>query len=225
MKWLPAFLRKLHDRVKAVLNLARGRGYSAEVFDMLYFLRTDPWKYRTSELEQGKYRKMLSLLPQETFAQAIELGCSEGVFTEMLAPRTTSLRAVDFAPTAVARATRLLRSSRHVSVGQLDIKHTEPGGEYDLIVASEVLYYMGGHDQIRAVGRRVLGWMAPGGHLLLCHMRTQTDEDEGFSKPRWTPRHPGAFTINGIFDRFPELLGKASYDHPLYSIRLYQRVD
>lgn len=223
MKSFSAILTKLWRRICAIANLARGRGLSAEIFDLLYLVRPDPWRYRTSKLERGKYDKILSVLPQRRFGKSLELGCSEGIFTQMLAPQTATLTAVDFSPTALQRAAARLKGSTHVDFLNLDLKLQDPGSEYDLIVASEVLYYLGDVPQIRAVGRRMLSWLNPSGYLVLCHMRTQTDEAEGFPKPRFVPSHPGAFTVHGLFDEFPELTRLSQYDHPLYRVSVYQR--
>jgi trans-aconitate methyltransferase len=209
--------------VRAVYNLARGRGFSEEIFDLLYTIKPDPWRYRTSRLERGKYQDLLDLLPAGEWARALEIGCSEGVFTEMLAGRVHSLQAVDFSPTALFRARQALAAVPNVELRHMNIREEDPGGSYDLIVASEVLYYMGDVEQIRALGRRMMDWLKPGGHLLLCHMRSRFDDIEGFPVPRFTPSHPGAHTVHGIFDEFPQLSRLAELVKPLYKVSLYQR--
>lgn len=215
-------LKLLGRRVRAVFNLALGRGLSQEIFDLLYTVKEDPWQYRTSVLERGKYTDLLTVLPQLPWHRALEVGCSEGLFTRMLADRVECLKAIDFSPKALARAQQKLVGLDHVQLEQLNIRDQEPGGTFDLIVASEVLYYMGDVHQIRALGRRMLSWLKPGGHLLLCHMRSQSDESQGIPVSRWTPVHPGAFTVHAIFDEFPELVSVSELQQPLYKISLYR---
>ena len=60
-------------------------------------------------------------LPERT-GRTLELGCSVGVFTAMLAPRASHLVAVDFSPTALERARRRVESFDHVEVRQATIR-------------------------------------------------------------------------------------------------------
>lgn len=209
-------------RGRSVVRLALGRGLSADLFDLYYVVKKDPWNYRTCELEQRKYRDILSVLPNRALERVLEIGCAEGEFTRMLAPRVGSLLALDSSPTALGRARKLGLDS--VDFRELNIARENPGGQFDLIIASEVLYYLGTREEIQAVAQRMLGWLKPGGHLLLCHMRSQSDEDGGFARPRWTPTHPGATTIHGIFDAFEQLQQIQEITDPLYRITLYGAV-
>ncbi len=214
---------RLGKWVWAVFQLFRGRGISADLLDLNYYLRRDPWSYQTSELEQGKYRDILSLLPNATDA-TLEVGCAEGVFTQMLSSKVNSLMAVDSSPIALDRARKALVGHPSVEFQQLDISHGSPGSEFDLIVASEILYYLGDAAEISRVGQRMLEWLKPQGYLLLCHMRSQSDEAGGFPVPRWTPRHPGAFTVHGIFDGFEGLERLSELHRPLYRVTLYRKI-
>lgn len=215
---LSRFLR----RGRSVIRLAMGKGLSADLFDLYYVVKKDPWNYRSSELEQRKYRDILSVLPSGSLERVLEIGCAEGEFTRMLAPRVGSLLALDSSPTALGRARKLDLPS--VDFRELNISREDPAGHFDLIIASEVLYYLGSREEIQAVAQRMLGWLKPGGHLLLCHMRSQSDEDGGFARPRWTPTHPGATTIHGIFDDFEQLRRIREITDPLYRITLYGAV-
>lgn len=206
----------------AVFHLFRGRGITPDLFDLNYFLRKDPWNYRRSDLEQGKYQDILSLLPPRPIAEALEVGCAEGVFTKMLSASVETLTGIDSSPTALGRARRALTGIPRVDLQQMDIGQQNPNGRFDLIVASEVLYYLGSNEQIAGVGQRMLDWLNPGGYLLLCHMRTQVDEEGGFPVPRWTPKHPGASTVHGIFDGFARLERLNEIVHPLYRVSLYR---
>ena len=215
-------MRRFLRRGRSVVRLALGKGLSADLFDLYYVVKKDPWNYRTSELEQRKYRDILSVLPAGPLQRVLEIGCAEGEFTQMLAPRVSSLLALDSSPTALGRARKLNLPS--VDFREVNIAREDPGGLFDLVIASEVLYYLGTVEEIQAVAQRMLTWLKPGGHLLLCHMRSQSDEDGGFAKPRWTPTHPGANTIHGIFDGFAQLKRLQEITDPLYRITLYGAV-
>jgi len=217
-------MKKLLRRIVAVFNLARGRGLSPEIFDLLYSVKKDPWNYRSSDYEQSKYQDTLSMLPDGLIGDALEVGCAEGVFTQMLAPRVTNLTGLDVSSTALERAGKALTGTPNVTFSCLNIADENPKGKYNLIVVSEVLYYMGSNANIGAVAARIVEWLHPNGHLILCHLRSQVDEAEGHPVPRFGPSHPGAATVHGIFDGLPSLQRRSQLDRPFYRVSLYQRV-
>ena len=51
-------------------------------FAQIYADSSDPWQYEKRWYEVRKRAICLSLLPYPHFAKAIELGCSNGVFSE-----------------------------------------------------------------------------------------------------------------------------------------------
>jgi SAM-dependent methyltransferase len=129
-----------------------------EHFERLARESEDPWEYATSDYEQRKYRRTL------------ELGCSIGVFTAMLAPRASCLLATDFSPTALERARRRLRDSHNVQVLRRRLPEEMPEGPFDTIVCAEILYYWSA-DLVRVGLRRMEAALAPGGTLVAVHWR------------------------------------------------------
>ncbi|HVW45490.1 MAG TPA: SAM-dependent methyltransferase [Solirubrobacterales bacterium] len=142
-----------------------------EHFERLARESEDPWDYETSAYEQEKYRRTLTYLPDET-GRTLELGCSIGVFTAMLAPRASRLVAVDFSPTALARARGRLARARAENVEFLERRLPEgtPDGPFDTIVCAEVLYYWS-PDLVVEGMHRIEAALAPGGTLLAVHWR------------------------------------------------------
>jgi cyclopropane fatty-acyl-phospholipid synthase-like methyltransferase len=140
-----------------------------EHFERLATESADPWDYETSAYEQAKYRRTLAALPRRT-GRTLELGCSVGVFTAMLAPRCESLLAVDFSPTALAHARRRLVGTENVELAERHLPEQMPPGPFETIVCAEVLYYWS-----PALVREGLTMMeralAPGGTLLAVHWR------------------------------------------------------
>src|SRR5262245_35262873 len=104
------------------------------------FASPDPWSYEDL-YERTKRGHALEALPQERFGRALEIGCAEGHFTEALAPRVGHLVAVDISSVALARAKVRCRHLSNVEFLELDAFRELPGGGYELIVCSEVLYY------------------------------------------------------------------------------------
>jgi SAM-dependent methyltransferase len=140
-----------------------------EHFERLARESADPWDYETSDYEQRKYRRTLEYLPERT-GRTLELGCSIGVFTAMLAPRCERLLAVDFSPTALARARRRLDGADQVELRRCRLPEEMPSGPFDTIVCAEILYYWSAA-LVREGLRRIEAELAPGGTLLAVHWR------------------------------------------------------
>jgi predicted TPR repeat methyltransferase len=144
-----------------------------EYFERLYAESGDPWDFETSEYEQNKYTRTLAVLGERTFRRALEAGASIGVFTEMLAKRCEELLAVDVSVRAVAAARRRLSGLGHVRVERRTLPEEMPDGPFDLIVASEVLYYFP-REEMLAILQGFERELARGGTLLAVHWRRET---------------------------------------------------
>ena len=145
-----------------------------EYFEDLYAKSTDPWSFETSEYERLKYAGTLEALGDRRFGRALEVGASIGVFTAMLAPFCDELLAVDTSARAVTLARERLAGSAHVRVEQRTLPEEMPQGPFDLIVASEVLYYLTEDLVLETLGLFEEA-LAPGGCLLAVHWRKQTE--------------------------------------------------
>jgi len=144
-----------------------------EYFEGLYAESGDPWDFETSEYERNKYGRTLEVLGERRFERALEVGASIGVFTEMLADRCDELLAVDVSERAVAAARERLACRRHVRIERRTLPEEMPEGPFDLIVASEVLYYFT-REVMLATLRAFEREMTPGGALLAVHWRRET---------------------------------------------------
>jgi predicted TPR repeat methyltransferase len=143
-------------------------------FDRLYQGDPDPWRFATSGYEREKYAATLAALPRERFARGFEVGCSIGVLTRQLAARCDALVAVDVAEAPLAQARERCAGLEHVRIERMAVPGEWPGGRFDLVLFSEVLYYLG-FDGITEAARRTLGCLDPGGALLLVNWRGPTD--------------------------------------------------
>ena len=144
-----------------------------EYFDELYARSRDPWGFETSEYERNKYERTLSVLAQRRYRRALEVGCSIGVFTAMLTPQCDELLAVDVSEAALTVARQRLADFPNVRLELRSMPEETPQGPFDLVVASEVMYYWPEDVMLSALGRfeEVL---APGGSLLAVHWRKET---------------------------------------------------
>ncbi|MFC7609312.1 SAM-dependent methyltransferase [Teichococcus aestuarii] len=59
----------------------------AAYFEALYAADPDPWRFRDSAYEAGKYAATLAALERPRYGRVLEVGCSIGVLTKQLAGR------------------------------------------------------------------------------------------------------------------------------------------
>jgi SAM-dependent methyltransferase len=111
-------------------------------FEAQYLADPDPWQYRCSAYEQAKYAATLAACGPGPFESALELGGSIGVFSARLAPRCRQLITIDYSPTAVRHARAALMEHRQARALLGAIPEDLPEGSFDLVVASETLYYL-----------------------------------------------------------------------------------
>jgi len=144
-------------------------------FEARYRADPDPWGYTTSTYERDKYAATLAACGPGPFAHALELGASIGVFSAALAPRCRRLTTIDAAPTAVELSRRRLTNAPGVEIMEASIPAGIPDGPYDLVVASEILYYLTA-DELEATLDRIGGQTQPGSRLVAVHWRPAGSE-------------------------------------------------
>lgn len=142
---------------------------SPDYFDQLYAKDADPWRLATTEYELRKYRSTVAAVPGRP-RRAFEPGCSIGVLTGLLAARCDALVAWDLSAEAVRSARTHLAAHPHVRVDVGRVPADWPDGRLDLVVLSELLYYLSDEERSRTVelARSSLG---SGGYLLAVHWR------------------------------------------------------
>jgi SAM-dependent methyltransferase len=143
-------------------------------FEALYAADPDPWRFETSDYERAKYAATIAALPAPRFAAAFEVGCSIGVLTRALAERCDTLLAVDVVDAALDRARARCADLAHVRFARMVVPDAWPDETFDLIVLSEVLYYLAPAD-IARVAARVETSLRPGGSALLVHWLGETN--------------------------------------------------
>jgi cyclopropane fatty-acyl-phospholipid synthase-like methyltransferase len=137
-------------------------------FRMVYEAREDPWDFETSPYEAAKYGRTLAALTRDRYTSALEIGCSIGVLTGRLAQHCGELLSLDVSERALDRARARCADLPQVRFEQRRLPQQFPPGRFDLIVASEVLYYLGRADLHLLLGRCVAA-LQPGGQLLCVH--------------------------------------------------------
>jgi LmbE family N-acetylglucosaminyl deacetylase len=165
----PTVLAHFGSDREIFFRIPRERSAPAERFADLYRDDADPWRTRTSWYERRKRATVLAALPAERYRHAAEPGCGTGELTSELSTRCDRVTASDYTRAAVA-ATRATTAGRPgVTVEQLALPdpRTLPDG-VDLVVCSEVLYYLDAADLDRVV-ERIATAASPGADVVLVH--------------------------------------------------------
>jgi SAM-dependent methyltransferase len=180
-------------------------------FDQMYAAADDPWGFTSRWYEKRKYALTLAMLPAERHARAFEMGCSIGVLTRQLADRCDDLLACDIAKAAVDAAARRTAGWPNVRVEQRALPEQWPEGEFDLIVASEILYYFGGDDLLNVI-ELCQSSLKPGGTLFAAHWRHPVAE---------YPR--SGDSVHQALASWPGLAILARHQEPDFIAEAYQR--
>jgi trans-aconitate methyltransferase len=125
-------------------------------FETRYRTDPDPWETLTSAYEREKRLRTLAACGPGPFAAICDLGAGLGLLAEWLAPRCGRLLALDAAPTAVAAARERLAplGNAEARVATLPDDLPPDADAFDLVVASEILYYLDD-----AAFARTLAWL------------------------------------------------------------------
>ncbi len=194
--------------------------FGTEAYWETVFDRVDPWGYR-NDYETEKYRQTLDLISGLSIGRALEIACAEGIFTAMLAPHVGQLLATDIASSAVARASEACAGIPNITFARLDLARDEPPDSYDLIVCSEVLYYLPDRETLARFAAKMARHLNPGGSFVLAHANLLVDEPAvtGFGWP-----HPfGANGIGEVLSTQPDLVMADETWTPLYRIQRFQK--
>ena len=136
-----------------------------DYFEALYDGSSDPWDYQSCEYEIAKRADTLSFL-RDHYVNACEVGCSIGILTAELKSRCDHILGIDISPKAIAIAQQALASEPGVEFTVMHLPHEEPDGMFDLLVLSEMLYFLTEDELINLAelaSRRIL----PGGDVLI----------------------------------------------------------
>ena len=142
-------------------------------FDARYAADPDPWQFATSAYERAKYAATLAALPRERYPRVLEVGCSVGVLTLALSARCDALLSLDMADIALRQARERCAGLEHVRFDRAQIPGEWPDGTFDMILLSEVVYYLDADDVERLV-EHVRAGLAEGGDVVLVHWTGDT---------------------------------------------------
>ncbi|PRY93790.1 nodulation protein S (NodS) [Hasllibacter halocynthiae] len=139
--------------------------------DRLYAETDDPWNFRASPYEAARFAATTAALPKARYGHALEVGCGNGELARRIAPRCAAYTGVDAVEGALAAARAAVPRARFV---RAFLPCPLPEGDYDLIVLSEILYFLS-EGGLRELARQIDGrwpgadvvavtWLGPSGN-------------------------------------------------------------
>ena len=141
---------------------------SRDFFEHMYESSPDPWSFASSDYERQRYARILDFVPPRCFRNVFEPGCSIGELTALLATRCGFVMAIDIAEAAVAAARQRCHSFDNVDVQQGAVLDELPDGPFDLVVFSEIGYYLT-ETQLVGLAPELAGRIEASGQLLAVH--------------------------------------------------------
>jgi 2-polyprenyl-3-methyl-5-hydroxy-6-metoxy-1,4-benzoquinol methylase len=148
---------------------------AADHFARLYRANPDPWSFETSGYERAKYQQTLSVLDDRRFSAALEVGCSIGMLTALLAPRCDMLLGVDIVDDPLPAARARCADQPHVRFQRMQVPAEWPAEKFDLVVLSEVLYFLTPAD-IERCAEHVVAGLLPDAMVILVNWLGRTDD-------------------------------------------------
>lgn len=163
----------------------------SEYFKKVYDANDDPWDFETSDYEAAKYTATLAALPRQCYENALEIGCSIGVLTKLLSERCRQLLATDVSQKALDKAVERCSNLNNISFRLGSFPNDLPDDKFDLVVISEVAYYLSSTDWEFAMNR-LYGKIQPKANVVLVH---------------WLPEvHDYPQTGDQVHDRFEKYM-------------------
>jgi predicted TPR repeat methyltransferase len=157
-------LKLIGDAFPTLRQRRRQQRWSQAGWDQFYSEKEDPFGIEGNSYEQMKFAHMLEVLDRR-YERALEVGCSEGSFTELLSTRCDHLLAIDITQVAVDRAQKWLATKPWVRVERRTFPEELPEGPFDLVVCADVLYYSNAN-KLREALRQLGSIIQPGGTFL-----------------------------------------------------------
>lgn len=144
-----------------------------EDFDAMYADSDDPWGFAASFYESRKRDLVTAVLRRPHYGAVLEVGCADGALTAHLAERSDSVTALDVSGAALTRARA--RGLAGCTFVQGAAPKAVPKGPFDLVILSEVGYFMRPLEWLDTC-RRCRAALAPGGEVVLVDWSGDTED-------------------------------------------------
>lgn len=145
-----------------------------KVFDRLFRQNDDPWNFEASDYERAKRKAATAAVGNRRYAKALEIGCANGVLTCELAQIADTVLAIDVSSVALDLARGRLAGNAGVTLQLMEVPRQWPAETFDLIVLSEVLYFLTS-DEVERCSALASSSLRRGGVCLLVNWTGEND--------------------------------------------------
>lgn len=183
----------------------------AETFESLHRENADPWDAR-SWYERRKRDISMSSLPRERYERAFEPGCSNGALTDLLRTRCDELVAADISETALTIARNRIAGHANIDFRHLDVPDDWPDGSFDLVIVSELAYFL--HpDELELLVARACDSLRAGGDLVVVDWRGPIERFHGLD----------AHAVHDRLRAQPDLTTVVLHEEPEFVLEVFRR--
>jgi SAM-dependent methyltransferase len=146
-------------------------------FERLYAGGQDPWNFTTSAYERDKYAATVGMIADRRYGVGLEVGCSIGVLSRQVAPLCDAFLGIDITETPLVAARERCRDIPAARFEAMAVPDMWPAGRFDLILLSEVLYFLTAGDT-RRTAAHVRRSLRPAGRVLLVNWTGRLDDPQ-----------------------------------------------
>lgn len=148
--------------------MSEKKSLDEKYFADVYAANDDPWDFATSEYEAKKYAATIESLPRKKYKNVFEIGCSIGALTEKLTAKCEKILAVDVSEKALAQAIERCAKLSNITFRKMSVPREFPAEKFDLILISEVGYYLAPEDWQTAMNK-AFAHLTENGQIALVH--------------------------------------------------------
>ena len=162
----PSGLHRISASILLRVRRCLGQGFKGAFFERFYSaMPDDAWAYGRNAFHEERFRFIVDAIPADSLGRVLEVGCAEGHMTLHLARRVRSVVALDISEEAIRRARKQCAGMGNVECVRGDIRQAPPGGRFDAVICSDVLYYLSPRE-LRVVLRSMASAVRDGGSLV-----------------------------------------------------------
>ncbi len=198
--------------------LEKNRWLTAAYFNW-HYRKPDVYNYASCEEESIKRERIAEILKGRSYKRILEVGCGEGYHSGVLAGMGESLLGIDISGKAIKRAAEMHADNPSVSFARADVLTFRPGGVFDLVTCSEVLYYLS-PEQGKKAALSLLEILAPGGFFLAVDIFASSESEDGLPLKK-----RGAGSIHSMLRAIPGLRTVDVRVFPGYEMLLLEKGD
>lgn len=194
--------------IKIIKNFIHKNRFLVRLYFETRYRKVDPYLTTIDPKEKEKIETTFNLIKEHHYKNILDIGCGEGYLEEKLLTVADKITALDISKLALNRAKIRIGNYPNIKFTRQDILKYKPKEKFDLIICSEILYYLHMKD-IVFLADKLVAWLLEGGYLLLVHIYGRNEDEKGIPL-----KSIGAKNIHPVFTNKP---GLKIIEHKEYS--------